>query len=113
MVHKNYKWNIPYDDGKRIVFNTLKTILQEKNGKSIQLNELVFLLNNRTKGLKFFNNNKKKNITNFIKTNFGGIIQFLHSYDEFLVIEKKEGIFIKLNIFTHNHLYDWVFVENI
>ena len=76
MVHKNYKWNISKEKGTNLIFNTIKTILEEKNKNSIDLDELIFLVNNRTKHITFTNNNKKKNISNFIKNVFGGMINF-------------------------------------
>ena len=49
MVHKNYKWNVSKEKGRRIIFNLIETILKEKIDESIHIDELDFLLNNRTK----------------------------------------------------------------
>ena len=62
MVHKNYKWNITEKEGQILVYNTIREILKEKESKSIELNELNLLLNNRTKSIEIKNNNKKKKI---------------------------------------------------
>ena len=70
MVHKNYKWNISKERGSNIIYNTIDNILLEKTNHSIDYDELIFLLNNRTKHIQFINNNKRKNIHNFIKNIF-------------------------------------------
>ena len=111
MVHKNYKWNISVEEGKKIAFDSIKEILKEKKENHIQINELIFLLNNRTKNIKLFNNHKKKNITNFIKNNLQGIKSFIQTYDEFLLIEENNETIIKLN--NVNLYNDWIFVNDI
>ena len=108
MVHKNYKWNISKEKGINLIFNTIKTILEEKNEKSIELDELIFLVNNRTKHINFTNNNKKKNINNFIKIVFGSIINFIDTYDDFMISKNNNSTFIHLNNLEIN---DWIFVE--
>jgi hypothetical protein len=113
MVHKNYKWNISIKEGEKIAFDSIMNILKEKKENKIQINELIFLLNNRTKHVKLFNNHKKKNITNFIKTNFHGIQSFIENYENFLLIKESNGIIIKLNKEFENELYnDWIFVND-
>ena len=54
------------------------------------------------------NNNKKKNLTNYIKNVFGGIIQFIDSYDEFMILKKTNKTIIQLN---NLEMSDWIFVE--
>ena len=45
--------------------------------KKIEIEELTFLLNNRTKTIDITNNSKKKNISNFIKTVYVRTLIFL------------------------------------
>lgn len=111
MVHKNYKWNISIEEGKQIAFDSITDILKEKKENNIQINELILLLNNRTKNIKLFNNHKKKNITNFIKNNLHGIKSFIQTYDEFSLLEKNNETIIKLN--KENLYNDWIFVNDI
>ena len=73
MVHKNYKWNISEEKGRNIIHNLIETLLKERSNKKIEIEELTFLLNNRTKSMNITNNSKKKNISNFIKTVYGGL----------------------------------------
>ena len=47
MGYQNYKWSISYDEGINIAYETIKDVLKENN--SIDFNNLIFLLNSRTK----------------------------------------------------------------
>ncbi len=109
MVHKNYKWNVSKEKGRKIIFNLIETILKEKTDESIHIDELDFLLSNRTKNTEFLNNNKKKNIRNFIKVVFGGLISFIDDYEEFLLKKINTGFVVQLNNLENN---DWVIVED-
>lgn len=109
MVHKNYKWNIPKEKGQKIVFNLIEKILKEKKDQIIYLDELTFLLNNRTKNMTITNNTKNKNIVNFIKNVFGGIVNFIDDYENFLIERRNDDIIIKLNKLE---IEDWVFIED-
>lgn len=108
MVHKNYKWNVSEEEGREIVYNNIEALLNERSNKTIEIEELVFLLNNRTKNMDIRNNNKKKNISNFIKIICGGIINFIDDYSIFMLDINKKHTFVKLNQMETN---DWIFVE--
>jgi len=112
MVHQNYKWNISKEKGKRIALETINEILSEQKNNSIEMNELIFLLNNRTKTFTITNNKKKKTIINFLKINYGGIKLFLKENGNFNVL-KEENIFIIHNKIDINviNLNDWIFVD--
>ena len=75
----------------------IESILKERKEQSIHIDELNFLLNNRTKNTKFMNNNKKKNIHNFIKVVYGGLIHFLDDYEEFMQRRVNDGYMVELN----------------
>ena len=109
MVHKNYKWNISEEKGRNMTYNLVEDILKEKTDNTIEIDELTFLLNNRTKDVNIINNNKKKNLTNYIKVVFGGIVNFIDDYDRFLLQKKDGGTRIKLN---NIELSDWIFVDD-
>ena len=70
---------------------------------------LIFLINLRSKNIEIRNNNKKKNLSNFIKVVLGGMIQFIDDYDKFLIYKKDKETFIRMNNFEIN---EWIFVEN-
>ena len=50
---------------------------------------------------------KKKNIMNFIKSNFQSIRHFINDSPQFTI--NKEIISLQ---FIHNHLNDWIFIDN-
>ena len=109
MVHKNYKWNLSKEEGRKLIYTMLEKIIKEKKDNSIEINELIFLLNIRTKNLDIRNNNKQKNLSNFIKIVFGGVINFIDDYDNFLIQNINGNTFIQVNQSEEN---EWVFVEN-
>ena len=108
MVHKNYKWNVSEEEGRDIVYNNVEALLNERSNKTIEIEELVFLLNNRTKNMDIRNNNKKKNLSNFIKVICGGMINFIDDYSIFILDINEKNTFVKLNQIETN---DWIFVE--
>jgi len=109
MVHKNYKWNISEEEGREIVYNNIEILLNERSNKTIEIEELISLLNNRTKYIDIRNNNKKKNLSNFIKVICGGMINFLDDYSIFMLDINEKHTFVKLNQIETN---DWIFVED-
>ena len=72
-----YKWNISKEDGQTIVFSNLKDIFSYEKTNQLELNDLIKKLLIKTKEIDFKNYKKKKNIINFIKTNFGSFINLL------------------------------------
>ena len=44
MVHKNYKWNLSKDEGSKLVYTMMETIIKEKKDNSIEINELLSLI---------------------------------------------------------------------
>ena len=112
MVHKNYKWNLSKEKGSKVIFNMIETILNERKNYSIHIDELNFLLNNRTKNTNIMNNNKKKTIQNFIKVVYGGLINFIDDYEEFMLKQGKDGYTVQLNDLRIDK-NEWYFVENV
>ena len=113
---RNYKWNIDLEKGKLIAHETIIEIIKEHNDL-IDFNALILLLNQRTKNLNLKNNNQKKTITNFLKSNFKGSLNFIESLDNVFVIKNNNNILISLN--NRGKLFhdfdDWCFInsENI
>ena len=123
MVHKNYKWNISKIKGQNIANEIIKEIISEQKGNSIEINELIFLLNSRTKVYEIKNNKKKKNIVNFLKNNFGSLKKFLEE-NNYLIQELDNKIIVSQNYCGKNsekdnenenniYLNDWVFVDEL
>ena len=109
MVHKNYKWNVSEEEGRDIVYNNVEALLKERGNNTIEIVELIFLLNSRTKTMNITNNNKKKNISNYIKVIFGGMIHFIDDYDYFMIFNDEKKTYVKLNDIE---MSDWIFVED-
>tara|TARA_A100001015_G_scaffold296290_1_gene376380 strand:+ start:1393 stop:1740 length:348 start_codon:yes stop_codon:yes gene_type:complete len=111
MGYQNYKWNISYDEGINVAYETIKDILKENN--SIDFNNLIFLLNSRTKTMKIKKDNKTITISKFLKFCTKGVLQFIRNYDDFFVENNKGKIFIHLNnkekLF--NEFDDWIFIN--
>lgn len=113
---RNYKWNIELEKGKLIAQKIILDILKDSD-KEIKLDELIKLLNLRTKYLNLRNNNKKQLMTNFLKSNFKGSLNFIESIDNVFVIKNNNNILISLN--NRGKLFhefdDWCFInsENI
>ena len=112
MVHKNYKWNISKIKGEETLEQIITSILKGNINNIIEMDELSFLINIRSKYIIIKNNNKKKNMMNFVKNVLGGLIFFVESNDKYL-IEKKNGImFIKLkDPVKEVNMSDWIFVD--
>tara|TARA_B110000967_G_C18864179_1_gene551762 strand:+ start:475 stop:813 length:339 start_codon:yes stop_codon:yes gene_type:complete len=110
MVHKNYKWNISKEEGGKIAKDIINEILTEQKNNSIELNELIFLLNNRTNKIQITNHKKKKNLVNFLKVNFGGIRVFLNELSNVRLLEEENKVIVHyINIINLN---DWVFIDD-
>lgn len=114
---RNYKWNIDKEKCLDIAKNISIDILKEKTDHIIELNELVTLLNKRTYHLDMRNNNIKRTMTKFLKSNCKGILNFLENSDVFFVNKKDNKIFISYN--NKENLFgefdDWLYInkENI
>ena len=110
MVHKNYKWNISQKEGKTIVFKVIREILEEKKDNSMHYHELMLLIQNRTSSMDITHNKKKKSLLNFIRVNYGSIEQLVDNTDEMIIIEKKNGKYIKLTEMNYN-INEWIIVQ--
>ena len=78
-----YKWNISKEEGQRIVFSNLKDIFLLEKTNQIELNELIKKLLIKTKNIDFKNFKRKKNIINFIRINYGNLINLLDTNDDY------------------------------
>ena len=112
MVHQNYKWNISKKEGLKLVFKVVREILEEKIDNSIKYEELILLIQNRTSSMEIIHNKKKKTFMNFIRSNYGDIEQLIDTTDEMVVIEKKQGKYIKLHTNEINYnINEWIIVQ--
>ena len=95
MGHNNFKWNISKEKGIEIAHTLLIKILNEQT-KPMPLNELVFLLNSRSKEYKIHSNKKHNCFTKYLKVVHGGVIRFLDDYNIYGIIKKSDEIKVVL-----------------
>lgn len=94
MVRKNYKWNISIEEGKKIVDEKINSILKDTG--EIEISELNFLILSRSRDITIENNNKKKNLQNFIRNVLGGLRNYIETGKKFSLSEKGIQVFVKL-----------------
>ena len=77
MVLKNNKWNISKDKGEEYAHKYIIEILNDSKNNTLPLSDLIILLNQRTKHIKFINTNKIKPFSVYLRTVYGNIINFM------------------------------------
>tara|TARA_B100001750_G_C15427653_1_gene556424 strand:- start:584 stop:934 length:351 start_codon:yes stop_codon:yes gene_type:complete len=116
MVRKNYKWNISKEEGEKLISDKINEILSDKG--EMEISELNFFIQTRSRDITIENNKKKKNLTNFIRNVFGGLRNFLESKKKYKItnigtkimvdIKKEKGEDI---YFLNDYLNDWIIVD--
>ena len=103
------KWNISKIDGQTLAYSTICDLLINSKNNILEMKELIYLLTNRTKNKMITNNNKKKNIVNFIRSNFGGLKPFLELYDTIDIILDNNIEYVRYIKIYEN---DWTVIDN-
>lgn len=113
MVLKNNKWNISKDKGEGYAHKYIIEILNDSKNNTLSLSDLIILLNQRTKHIKFINTNKKKPFSVYLRTVYGNIINFMDNYSFYGVISNGADIKIKLidSELNHKNLTDDIINE--
>jgi hypothetical protein len=113
MVLKNNKWNISKDKGEEYAHKYIIEILNDSKNNTLLLSDLIILLNQRTKHIKFINSNKKKPFSVYLRTVYGNIINFMDNYSFYGVISNGADIKIKLidSELNHKNLTDDIINE--
>ena len=96
MVQKNNRWNISREKGETIINKYMIEILQDSKDNMISLSDLLILLNQRTKHIKFINNSKKKPLSVYIRCIHGSILNFLDNHSFYEVNKDDANIQVKL-----------------
>lgn len=112
MVRNKYKWNISKEKGEKILCKTIYDILKDNKDYKIDYDELIFALNNRTKDVNIKNNNKKKNLNNFVKNVLGGLIYYIEYSDDFEINKNNGLMYVQLSEGYTIEYSDWIFIEN-
>jgi hypothetical protein len=74
------KWNVSDEIGLDIIHRTLIDILKVQPKRYMALNDMVFLLNNRTRKYNIHSQKKHNCASKYINYKYGGIIKFLDMY---------------------------------
>jgi len=96
MVHNSVKWNFSDDKCFEIIHLTIIDILSEKHGKILSLNKLIENLNSRTKIYKLHNSKRLNMLSKYLKIEYGGVINFLESFNFYSVVKTDKDIYVKL-----------------
>jgi len=116
MVQQNNRWNISREKGENIINRYIIEILQDSKENMIALSDLLILLNQRTKHIKFINNSKKKPVSVYIRCIHGSPINFLENHSFYKLIKQDANIKIQLldNHITSKNFNDyreWILVD--
>ena len=99
-------WNLSLEKCFEIIQYTLIDILSENKTKSLNIDKLVELLNQRTKIYKLHNSKKYNSFSKYLKIEYNGILNFIENYNFYGVVKTNNEIIIKLysNLFDLNDL---------
>ncbi len=89
-------WNLSLEKCFEIIQYTLIDILSENKTKSLNIDKLVELLNQRTKIYKLHNSKKYNSFSKYLKIEYNGILNFIENYNFYGVVKTHNGIIIKL-----------------
>jgi len=96
MVQNSVKWNFSDDKCFEIIHLTIIDILSEKHRKILSLNALIENLNSRTKIYKLHNSKRLNMFSKYLKIEYGGVINFLESFNFYSVVKTEKDIYVKL-----------------
>jgi len=112
MVQKNNKWNISDKRGEEIAHRYIVEILKDSKHNTISLSDLVILLNQKTKHIKFINHSKRKPLSVYLRCNYGNIINFLDKFVSYGLIRKDANADnIQVKLMNHCVPTDWILVD--
>jgi hypothetical protein len=95
MVH-NIVWNLNPEKCFEIIQLTLIDILTESKDKTRDINDLIRLLNIRTKIYKLHDYRKYNSFSKYIKLEYDGFLNFIERYNFYGVVKTNKNISIKL-----------------
>ena len=109
MAQKKHKWNISQAKGEELVHRYITEILQGSKHNMIPLSDLMILLNQRTKHIKFIHHSKKKPLSVYIRCTYGNIVNFLDKFATYGLLRNNSDIQVKL--MNHPLLNEWILVD--
>lgn len=96
MVQNNIKWNLTSEKCFEIIHLTLIDILTESKDNTKNINDLIRMLNSRTKIYKLHNYRKYNSFSKYLKLEYNGFLNFIEDYNFYSVIKSDKDINIKL-----------------
>lgn len=124
MVQNNIKWNLTSEKCFEIIHLTLIDILTESKDCTKNINDLILMLNSRTKIYKLHNSRKFNSFSKYLKIEYNGFLNFIEDYNFYDVIKTDKNISIKLYknlVNTDDIKYsgkrltkdsEWIFIDN-
>ena len=124
MVQNNVKWNLTPEKCFEIIHLTLIDILTESKDCTKNINDLILMLNSRTKIYKLHNSRKFNSFSKYLKIEYNGFLNFIEDYNFYDVIKTDKNISIKLYknlVNTDDIKYsgkrltkdsEWIFIDN-
>jgi len=123
MVH-NIVWNLKPDKCFEILHLTLIDILTGSKDKIKNIDNLIEILNTRTRVYKLHDQKKYNSFSKYLKVEYGGFLNFIENYNFYDIIRNDKNISIKLykNLVNLDDLMDskrytkdseWVFIDDI
>ena len=92
------KWNVSDEKGLELIHRTLIDLLKVQPKKYMSLNDLVFLMNSRTRACNIHCQKKHNCLTKYIKIKYGGIVKFLDSYSLYGLLNKNNTDYVYLMV---------------
>jgi len=96
MVQNNIEWNLTSDKCLEIIHLTLIDILTESKEYIKNIDDLIRMLNSRTKVYKLHNSRKYNSFSKYLKLEHDGFLNFIESYNFYGVVKTDKNISIKL-----------------
>tara|TARA_B100000900_G_scaffold393303_1_gene389658 strand:+ start:289 stop:663 length:375 start_codon:yes stop_codon:yes gene_type:complete len=96
MVQNNIKWNLTSEKCFEIIHLTLIDILTESKDFTKNINDLIRMLNSRTKIYKLHDSRKYNSFSKYLKIEYNGFLNFIEDYNFYDVIRGDKDIIIKL-----------------
>ena len=125
MVQNNIEWNLTSEKCFEIIQLTLIDILTESKNYTKNINDLIQLLNSRTKVYKLHNSRKYNSFSKYLKLEYGGFLNFIENYNFYGIIKIDKNISIKLykNLVNLDDLKysgkrytkdsEWIFIDDL
>jgi len=125
MVQTNIKWNLTHEKCFEIIHLTLIDILSESKDNIRNINDIILMLNSRTRVYKLHNCRKYNSFSKYLKIEYDGFLNFIESYNFYGVVKTDKDIIIKLykNLVNLDDLKyigkrltkdsEWIFIDDL